>query len=895
MVAQLQKSFELRQGFEHELTSKELTTTEQKQSIHWHEHEHEYEHEHEHEHEFELQSYEKRFPCNGCKEDGFGSRHRCKYCDYELHNESKNPKRTISHDLFKGYTFTLFEKLPKECGDNYCKKHASYCSACGKEICGFVYHCEEKGWNLHPCCSRLPTQSCMDGVNFELRNKASSNCMWCNQKVVRCSSKSVPGWSYFCTSEPEGYQFHVYCVSEMVHEAWKKGAVGNIDSNALKKISLRLVVNSERKDRKSSQILTTLAILLRTIVASDLLSLDAMTSFGSEQIGMVSIFSNFSVVWGKVVVLVYLHLLYYFGRFHLPATLVRHLFESKGSCKLLRQEEAYFGLSFSMESTKTFDLKVNIGCQCDGCEKNLKKLLTELGVKYDINLQQEKVTISGTVDPETIIVKIKKEMKKTATLWPKKSPPALNNFQTTQSIRRPTQSIRQPTQSTTQSIRRPSQSIQHKHDSEELTQSATQSIRQPTQSIWQPTQSATQSIRRPSQSIRHKHDSEELTQSATQSIRQPTQSIWQPTQSIRRPSQSIWQPTQSATQSIRRPSQSIRHKHDSEELTQSATQSIRRPSQSIRHKHDSEELTQSATQSIRQPTQSIWQPTQSATQSIRRPTQSIRLTTQSIWQPTQSATQSIRRPTQSIRLTTQSLRHEHEFELQSYKKRFPCDGCKEDGFGSRHRCKYCDYELHNECKNPKPTISHDFFKGYTFTFFEKLPKECGDNYCKKQASYCSACGKEICGFVYHCEEKGWNLHPCCSRLPTKRSMDGVSFELRNKASSNCMRCNQKVVRCSSKSVPGWSYVCTSEPEGYQFHVYCVTEMVHEAWKKGAVGNIDSDALKEKSLRLVVNSNWKDKKGSLFWRILPILLRTVVGILLGDPTAIFASFFELVSK
>ncbi|KAA8534218.1 hypothetical protein F0562_031589 [Nyssa sinensis] len=412
-------------------------------------------------------------------------------------------------------------------------------------------------------------------------------------------------------------------------------------------------------------------------------------------------------------------LLYYFGRFDLPATIVRHLFESKGSCKLLRQEEAYFGLSFSMESTKTFDLKVNIFC-CDDCKKKLKKLLKEIGVEYDINLEQEKVTISGTVDPDTIIKKIKKEMRKTATLWPKESPPALNNIQNMQIVQQ--------------------KPIQEKH----------------------------MVAQRPKSFELH---------------------------------------------------QGFEHKLTSREMsTTKKTQSI--------HRHE----------------------------------------------------------------------HEHEFEPQSYEKRFPCNGCKEDGFGSRHRCKCCDYELHNECKNPQPTISHDFFKGYTFTFFEKLPEGCGDIYCKEHPRYCSACGKEICGFVYHCKEKGWNLHPCCSSLPTKRCIDGMSFELRNKASSKCMRCNHKVVRCGSKSVPCWSYVCTSEPEGYQFHVCCVIEMVHEAWKKGAVGNIDSNALEKISLRLVVNSKRKDRKVSQFLTTLAILLKTIVGILLGDPTAIVAPLFvELVLK
>uniref|UniRef100_A0A5B7AZR9 Phorbol-ester/DAG-type domain-containing protein n=1 Tax=Davidia involucrata TaxID=16924 RepID=A0A5B7AZR9_DAVIN len=337
-----------------------------------------------------------------------------------------------------------------------------------------------------------------------------------------------------------------------------------------------------------------------------------------------------------------------------------------------------------MDAPKTIALKVNIACKCEGCVKKLDKVLGKIDgvLKYDIDVEQEKVTISGTVHPDTIIQKLKNEAKKTAKLLREESPPAVKNNQNLQIARRS----------------KPIQGFQNQQ-----------------------------------------------------------------------------------------------------------------------HK----EL-------------------------IIHP------------------------------------KHEHELEEQKYAKRFTCDGCKEDGFGSRFRCKHCDYELHKECKSPTPTISHDFFKGNTFEFFEKLPTKCGNSYCK-------ACGKEIFGFVYHCQEKGWNIHPCCSSLETEMCIDGVRFELHNKvSSSNCMRCDQS----SSKRIPGWSYICTSEGYMYQFHVYCVSEMVHEAWKKGAIGNTntDSNALEKISLRLVVNSKRKGGRGNQFLKTLTIFLRTIVGILLGDPTAILASLF-----
>ncbi|GFY82180.1 hypothetical protein Acr_02g0004200 [Actinidia rufa] len=232
-------------------------------------------------------------------------------------------------------------------------------------------------------------------------------------------------------------------------------------------------------------------------------------------------------------------------------------------------------------------------------------------------------------------------------------------------------------------------------------------------------------------------------------------------------------------------------------------------------------------------------------------------------------------------------RHEHEFKLEIYNKRFDCYGCKEQGFGSRYKCEHCSYELHPECKCRKPTITHDFFPGSVFEFYEHIPGSCG--------RICDACGKDINGFVYHCWEDGWDLHPCCSNLVKELRIDGTDFILRDKVKSKCMWCKKKKLCGTTSRVPGWSYV--SGCREYHFHVYCVAKMVHKAWQRGEVDESgNSSALDKIDLRVMAKSGRKGRSGSGFGRTIRIFLKTIVAILLGDPTITLACvLFDALSK
>ncbi|TXG49754.1 hypothetical protein EZV62_025629 [Acer yangbiense] len=211
----------------------------------------------------------------------------------------------------------------------------------------------------------------------------------------------------------------------------------------------------------------------------------------------------------------------------------------------------------------------------------------------------------------------------------------------------------------------------------------------------------------------------------------------------------------------------------------------------------------------------------------------------------------------------------HELVLKSFKKPYTCDGCKELGIGPRHRCDDCNYDLHKDCKFYKSTISHDFFPNSAFKF---LLRPLGQD-----KRWCDGCGKPVRGFVYHCKEEGWDLHPCCMNLPDKLEVDDVKFKLRNKMLKKCVWCKRRSKRRrheeSVSEIRGWSYV--SECDKYHFHVNCASEMILEGWKNESYSNNDyNDQTAPDSEKLI--------------RIVKMFFKVFVGILLGDPTTTLVS-------
>ncbi|XP_057492999.1 protein VACUOLELESS GAMETOPHYTES-like [Actinidia eriantha] len=228
----------------------------------------------------------------------------------------------------------------------------------------------------------------------------------------------------------------------------------------------------------------------------------------------------------------------------------------------------------------------------------------------------------------------------------------------------------------------------------------------------------------------------------------------------------------------------------------------------------------------------------------------------------------------------------HTLKLGYTQVPFTCDGCKEVGIGKNYKCTTCDYDLHTHCALPSPTLSHPF---YTKCSFQFLPRPPGT-----VARYCNACEKDVTGFVYHCNACGFDLHPCCAKLPMMLDDGEVKLYLYRKVSAPCLRCGRK-----GRS---WSYRSTCKK--YNLHVACVKEMLVENWHElysnsvGSGGDNGGDTSTTRrldtripSLRgtLETHQHQKSSKGKVKkgCEMAGLAVQFVISAVLGDPTTLIA--------
>jgi len=212
-----------------------------------------------------------------------------------------------------------------------------------------------------------------------------------------------------------------------------------------------------------------------------------------------------------------------------------------------------------------------------------------------------------------------------------------------------------------------------------------------------------------------------------------------------------------------------------------------------------------------------------------------------------------------------------------------------NGIGQVYRCRDCDYVLGMECMFPSGKITPQFLQDNTFIFMEEpTPRKtrCSDPTCNKHDRYCDACGKAVHGFVYHCKETSFDLHPRCAVLETEFCIEGVNFRLNKKSKPRkCDWCRSKLVEGSDDKVPGWFY--ESENKDYNYHVFCIMDMAIQSCMSTSGGGEYSLALETLELpsKIVKRRNGKD--GGKYWKILKVFISTVLSIIFGDPTAILA--------
>ncbi|KAF8402895.1 hypothetical protein HHK36_010987 [Tetracentron sinense] len=237
--------------------------------------------------------------------------------------------------------------------------------------------------------------------------------------------------------------------------------------------------------------------------------------------------------------------------------------------------------------------------------------------------------------------------------------------------------------------------------------------------------------------------------------------------------------------------------------------------------------------------------------------------------------------------------HSHPLIYEPNRAPYKCNGCKEPGFGPTYLCEHrdCNFNLHVPCARASGSTVHSFYEDCEFIFYTQAPGG--------SRRHCDACTKDIKGFVYHCEEKGYDLHPSCAYLPLALESSEVKLDLTMKIKSKCGRCRSRKLR---EKVTGWSYMSTCRK--YEYHVSCVKDMIVENWKRGHYfvhlsAGFDTSSLALESVDPILkvtlqsggrSSGWSIRK---YRKIAKMVLKFIISALLGDPTSIVALLFESV--
>ncbi|EPS68374.1 hypothetical protein M569_06392 [Genlisea aurea] len=244
---------------------------------------------------------------------------------------------------------------------------------------------------------------------------------------------------------------------------------------------------------------------------------------------------------------------------------------------------------------------------------------------------------------------------------------------------------------------------------------------------------------------------------------------------------------------------------------------------------------------------------------------------------------------------------QHNLKYDYSEAPFKCDGCKEAGIGSRYKCSgggggggggggyyyACNFDLHTHCAMPSPSVTHPFYTRCSFQFMSRPPGEA--------ARYCNACEKDVAGFVYHCRSCGFDLHPCCAKLPMVLVDDGeVKLYLYKKLAAPFSG-NFPSHRCGRK---GRSWCYRSSCHSYNFHVACVKEMLVENWHEiyrhtgggGGGGNARKLETQIPNLKESFHSlpnNRRHSRGKAC-EIAASAFQFVTSAVLGDPTALIVA-------
>ncbi|CAN6356709.1 unnamed protein product [Urochloa humidicola] len=245
---------------------------------------------------------------------------------------------------------------------------------------------------------------------------------------------------------------------------------------------------------------------------------------------------------------------------------------------------------------------------------------------------------------------------------------------------------------------------------------------------------------------------------------------------------------------------------------------------------------------------------------------------------------------------------------------FQCDGCELPGAGARYECKRVlgddDLDLHISCAIAH-TVPVKKIGGNEFVFRQKPTGGPDDN-----ITYCDACGGDAVGFVYHCStnsksKHGFDLHPCCACLRESFDMAGITFELRMGAPPRrCFLCNKKKLgpqrrKCWTYGSVGGVGFDEDRDEPVFLHVACARDLGSDVIRSSRASErlagdfirvVPANAREEVTLvrtqamnRLILRRMGPRRRHVSGFQVLGFVVRAVIGVIFGDPTAMIVAF------
>ncbi|KAG2693053.1 hypothetical protein I3843_08G077700 [Carya illinoinensis] len=157
------------------------------------------------------------FTCSGCKEYGAGMRFTCRQCDFQLHEFCAHASPDLKgHPFHYLHPLTFYSKPGKD--------GKSKCDVCFKPAKGYAFRCGACGFQMHPCCARLSSETsflCHPAHTLRLVPANMTGVSGDSGFLCGLCKRKRSGRVFHCTVCD--YHLHAVCAKSMVNGLYAYG------------------------------------------------------------------------------------------------------------------------------------------------------------------------------------------------------------------------------------------------------------------------------------------------------------------------------------------------------------------------------------------------------------------------------------------------------------------------------------------------------------------------------------------------------------------------------------------------------------------------------------------------------------------------------------------------